>query len=135
MIFHRYLSGPKSIKIHVSHIDEFSSTSNQLKPWDPFLEKNTFTQCLGTEKLRYKNNEIIITPYVLPHHSKYLSNSDFKSAGGINGWNAHQGFFVYRERRLIMFGGWLNFAKPEDHYKLARIRVDISNNMVSKSYS
>ena len=129
MIFHRYLAGPKSINIHVSHIDDFGSQSNQLKPWDPFLEKNTFTQNLGAEKIKYKNNEIIVTPFVLPHHSKYLTNSDFTEAGGINGWNAHQGFFVYRERRLIMFGGWLTFAKPEDHYKLARIRVDISNNM------
>jgi hypothetical protein len=132
MIFHRYLSGPKAIKIHVSNLDDFNSSESRLKPWDPFLEKNTFTQNLGSEKLKYKNNEIIVTPFVLPHHSKYLSNADFKSAGGINGWNEHQGFFVYRERRLIMFGGWLGFAKAEDHYKLARIRVDISNNMDSE---
>ena len=45
------------------------------------------------------------------------------------GWNAHQGFFIYRQRRLLMHGGWIGFAKPEDHYKLARIRIDIPNNM------
>ena len=131
MIFHRYLSGPQAIKIYISHIDDYGNEKTKLKPWDPFLEKNTYTQDLGTEKIKFKNNAILVTPFILPHHSKYTSNIQFSEAGGMYGWNAHQGFFVYRQRRLLMHGGWLGFAKPEDHYKLARIRIDISNNMDS----
>lgn len=131
MIFHRYMSGPQAIKIYISHIDEYGNEKAKLKPWDPFLEKNTNTQDLGTETIRYKNNAIHVTPFILPHHSKYATNIQFRQAGGLFGWNAHQGFFIYRQRRLLMHGGWLGFAKPEDHYKLARIRIDIPNSMDS----
>jgi len=129
MIFHRYISGPQAIKLYVSNIEDYGNEKNKLKPWDPFLEKNSNTQDLGTETIKYKNHSIDITPYILPHHSKYPTKKHFKDAGGMFGWNAHQGFFIYRQRRLLMHGGWIGFAKPEDHYKLARIRIDIPNNM------
>ena len=46
---------------------------------------------------------------------------------GPSGWNAHQGFFAYRADRLIVAGGWLGFSKPEEHCKLARIAIDLPN--------
>ena len=40
------------------------------------------------------------------------------------GWNAQQGFYIYRNRRMIVAGGYLNFdLKAEEHYKLARIKL------------
>lgn len=40
----------------------------------------------------------------------------------------HQGFYIYRCRRLIVPGTWLNLRlRKEEHYKLARIRVDLPN--------
>jgi hypothetical protein len=41
-----------------------------------------------------------------------------------------QGFYVYRERRLLVAGGWLGLLRPLDEhadFALARIRVDITN--------
>ena len=48
---------------------------------------------------------------------------------GPSGWNAHQGFFAYRADRLILAGGWLGFSKPEEHCKLARVTVDMPNDV------
>ena len=68
-----------------------------------------------------------MTPYVLPHHSR-LTAAQHHAAGGPAGWNAQQGFYVYRNRRLLLPGDWLGLTfQKDEHYKLARIRVDLSN--------
>ena len=119
MIFGDFLSGPKAVKILVGNVP--------LARWDPFLRDHPATQILPAETLRLRNGVIKVQPYVLPHHSK-LSKDEFRDAGGINGWNAHQGFYIYRNRRLLVAGGWLSLGLTRDeHMKLARIRVDFGN--------
>ena len=73
--------------------------------------------------------QIAIVPYVLPHVSR-ISAEQHARAAGIRGWNQHQGFYVYRNERLLVPGDWLGlpFAK-EEHFKLARIQLDIPNSM------
>ena len=57
-----------------------------------------------------------------------LSSEKHRIAGGPSGWNAHQGFYVYRNRRLLLPGDWLGLGfQKEEHYKLARIQVDLPN--------
>ncbi len=119
MIFHRYLSPPINLSVNVGR--------DKLKPWDPYLSSNPFTQPLAPEK--YEDGTVKLVPYVLPHVSKrsFLENS---TGGGPNGWNSQQGFYVYRNKRLIVPGGYLDLQLlPEEHYKLARIKLDINNTM------
>jgi hypothetical protein len=47
----------------------------------------------------------------------------------LKGWNAQQGFYVYRNERLLLAGDWLGLFKKEEHYKLARIMIDIPNTL------
>ena len=49
------------------------------------------------------------TEYVLPHKDR-MTEDEHEAAAGPGGWNAHQGFYVYRERRLLVAGGWLNLG-------------------------
>lgn len=120
MIFHR-LMRPRGVEIVIN--------GNRVEAWDPFLKDSPATQWLGQEALTFDGAEIQIQPYVLPHHSK-ISEPVHRSASGTRGWNAHQGFYVYRARRLIVPGSWLGLGlKQEEHYKLARIQVDIPNSM------
>ncbi len=118
MIFHRYLSG-SGLKISVNGI--------AVERWDPFLEGNSARQVLGMERIECSGGVIEVHPFVLPHRSK-LTEADFSLGGGSRGWNDLQGFFVYRNSRLLVAGDWLGlrFTK-EEHYKLARIRIDIPN--------
>jgi len=99
----------------------------QCEPWDPFLTKNKFTSPLSSEK--YEDSRVLVMPYILPHVSK-RSTEESLNGGGIKGWNAQQGFYIFRNDRMIVSGGYLDFElKAEEHYKLARISIDITNNM------
>ena len=67
-------------------------------------------------------------PYILPHFSK-LNNAELQLAGGEEGLRRQQGFYVYRSRRLIVWGSWFRLAGHEELTKLARVRVDIPNSL------
>jgi hypothetical protein len=119
MVFGDYLRGRGAISIHVS--------GHPVVPWDPFLVSHESIQILPVEPLNWKGNDIQVTPYVLPHHTR-MSASDWEKAAGIHGWNAHQGFYVFRNGRLLVAGDWLGLGfTKEEHYKLARIRIDLSS--------
>ena len=129
MIFHNYLTGPRALEIYLCDPSKIRDKKSKIKAWDPFITANSSTRKLSIEKLHYKGEMIEISPYVLPHHSKFKNEEQRKDAAGPSGWNKHQGFYIYRNKRLLSPGGWLKFYKQEDHYKLARLRIDISNSM------
>ncbi len=121
MVFHLYMDQRNRIRIWLN--------GRQVERWDPFLTDHDATQNLGTETLGHPEHPIAVTSYVLPHHSR-LSSEAHRRAGGPNGWNAHQGFYVYRNRRLLVAGDWLGLGfQKEEHYKLSRIRVELPNSL------
>lgn len=121
MVFHRYLERPYRLKIMVN--------GNPITAWDPFLKGEKATQELPLEKLICDGRELTVLPYILPHQSK-ITQDTLRRGGGPNGWIAQQGFYVYRNSRLLVGGDWLGmgFQKDELH-KLARIQIDLPNSM------
>jgi hypothetical protein len=120
MVFHRFITEDRL---------SISIGKGKLPAWDPYLSGQSTE--LPTEKssARVGHAAVTVTPFVLPHHSK-LTDEEHQLAAGLHGWNAHQGFYVYRGRRLIVPGTWLNLSlRNEEHFKLARIRVDIPNTL------
>jgi hypothetical protein len=123
MVFHRFLEKRDCLKIWIER--------HPVKPWNPFLPDAQATQLLPLEHLSFKGEIVMVQPYVLPHHSKIDSDS-YNNAAGVNGWNAQQGFYVYRNKRLLVAGDWLSLGYYNDeHCKLARIQVDLPNSMDS----
>lgn len=128
MVFHRYLSGPRRrLRILVN--------DHEVQPWDPFLEGHPATTPTPEELILLPGHDapIHVRGFVLPHKDK-LSPEAYIVASGPGGWNAQQGFYLYRNERLILPGSWLGLGgnRPwtkEEHYKLARIRLDIPNSM------
>lgn len=121
MVFHRYLAGENRLRLRVN--------DRLVEAWDPFLTHVPATQQMGSETLHYRGGEVIVRPFVLPHHSK-LDTEGHRKGAGPQGWNAQQGFYVYRNRRLLVAGDWLGLPMAkEEHYKLARIQVDLPNSM------
>lgn len=117
MVFHRFIEEGLIIRLGATEV----------KAWDPFLLSKSFH--LPTDPVRYLGSDIPVTPFVLPHQSQ-LTDVEFEEASGVNGWNAHQGFYIYRCKRLIVPGTWLNLGlKKDEHFKLARIRVDLPNTL------
>lgn len=124
MVFHRFLAGPGKARITVN--------GQPVDAWDPFLERHPATQELPESTIGDPEAPIAVVPYILPHHSKLDTDTHTKAAG-IHGWNAHQGFYVYRNRRLLVAGDWLGTGfQKEEHYKLARIKIDLPNSVDSK---
>ncbi len=120
-VFHRLMSGTNPIEILIN--------DRPVSPWDPFLENEHATQILAVTPLRLRNSVLTVHPYVLPHQSK-IDRAKHAAAAGIRGWNAHQGFYIYRNRRLLVAGDWLGLGwAKEEHYKLARIRIDMPNSL------
>jgi Histidine kinase-, DNA gyrase B-, and HSP90-like ATPase len=121
MVFHRFMEGKKKLTIFIN--------KRAIESWDPFLASQKATQQLADEALALFHGQINVVPYVLPHLSK-LTKQIHDKAAGIKGWNAHQGFYIYRNKRLLVPGDWLGLPySKEEHYKLARILVDIPNSM------
>ncbi|HRV89016.1 MAG TPA: ATP-binding protein [Prolixibacteraceae bacterium] len=117
MVFHRFIES-KKIKIYFQNY--------LIKPWNPFLIGELAIQSFSEEQLN--NGKVVIKGYVLPHKSK-ISDEIFRFAEGTKGWNEHQGFYIYRNERLLLAGDWLGLFRKEEHYKLVRIQVDIPNSL------
>jgi hypothetical protein len=121
MVFHRFLTGRSPVTIEVN--------GNPVAPWDPYLSDHSATQRLAPESLPFEGGIVDVQPWVLPYFTK-VKGATHRVAGGPEGWNAHQGFYVYRARRLIVAGDYLGLSfRQEEHYKLARIQVDLDNAM------
>ena len=121
LVFHRFLENKSlnnSFKIELNN--------NVLKPFNPFNEKHLATQELAQEKIKFNESTISIRPYILPHHSK-LSQKDYDKYATEEGYTKSQGFYLYRENRLLIHGTWWGLHKLNDAHKLVRIKIDISN--------
>lgn len=101
-----------------------------IHPLDPFLERHPATQVMPVETLRLGRDVVRVSSFILPHQSKLISDDRALAGGNTKEWTGLQGFYVYRNRRLILYGGWLGLGLGrERHYDLARIRIDIPTSM------
>ena len=123
LVFHRFLSGDQAHKPVSIGIN-----GHKLQPVDPFLERNPATQRSPIEKLGMEGSQIVVQTFTLPHISK-LTSDDRKHAQIGARMRDSQGFYVYRNRRLIDWGSWFRLAPKDELAKLARVRVDIPNTL------
>lgn len=124
LIFHRFISAKKSERI------DFYINKHKVEALDPFLESHPKTTARKEIDLEVKDKDgierhIKAQPFILPY-IKDLSEKDIWKSGGID--RALQGYYIYRNNRLIIWGKW--FGQPRGELtKNARIRVDIPNTL------
>jgi Histidine kinase-, DNA gyrase B-, and HSP90-like ATPase len=119
MTFQRFLEGTGArLDLRVN--------GNPVHPWDPFLRNHRLTQQLPEEDPATADGlSVHVRPFVLPHR-RYLDDTAFNKAAGPRGWLDQQGYYVYRNRRLILAGEWLDpRLRRDDKHILARISVDV----------
>jgi hypothetical protein len=121
LVFHRYIAGEPGFERIEIRLNE-----NPVATYDPFLIWHPATQPLQEEHLTIQGSDVLIKPYILPHISK-LSPNELRQAGGEEGLRRYQGFYIYRNRRLIIWGTWFRLTRQQELSKLARVRVDIPN--------
>jgi len=123
LVFHRFLSpdpGHKKLNIYLNN--------NSLEAFDPFNSRHDTTVELREETFPCGKDKISTQPFVLPHHNK-ISKDEYQKYAGKEGYLQNQGFYVYRNRRLIIKGTWFRLMKKAELTKLVRVRVDIPNSL------
>ena len=120
-VFHRFLSpehGRKAVQM------DFNGSA--LVAFDPFGRPHLARQELTSLPIIVQGERIMVQAYVLPHHSK-IPKAEYQQFGGVEGYLQNQGFYVYRNRRLIVKATWFRLIRKEELNKLIRVRIDIPN--------
>ena len=122
LVFHRFMdSKVKPLRIYLN--------GALLEPFDPFLSSNTLTAKMQEQVVEIQGQVIRIKPFILPPESR-LTPADIRKMGG-NIQRNLQGFWVYRNKRLIIPGTWFRLSRSRELTKLARVMVDIPNTLDS----
>lgn len=126
LVFHRFMDATEGTPV------SFYINFNKIAPLDPFLsnhKKTTKNEIIDIPIRDSRGIERLVTAqaFILPHICD-LSPKDKDLLGGVDTMKTQQGFYVYRNRRLIIGGSWFGMPKDELN-KYARIKVDIPNTL------
>ena len=111
----QYTSNP--IKIYLNE--------KLIQPWDPFCKDEQESTPSGTAKIKAELPdggiaEFTLNAYVLPRKEDFSSIEAYSKAR-IN--NDMQGFYIYRENRLLHHGDWADIRRKDPHFSLARVEL------------
>ena len=127
LVYHRFLDKKDGRERNV----EISVNQLPVAPWNPFYPERA-EQVLPDKK----QNLVVELPdgseqvariraWILPHRSE-MTKTEEQLYARIS--NKAQGFYVYREGRLIQDGSWMDvFGAPEPHTSLLRIEFDFGH--------
>lgn len=120
LVFHRFMEAGNPLQVYLN--------GRLLCPLDPFLRKSPATIVDPVETLSLISGEVEIQSFTLPHH-KQISKADWEDSAGPEGHLKSQGFYLYRGKRLIIYGTWFGLCRQSEMTKLSRVRIDIPNSM------
>ena len=118
LVFHRFID--EGLNIYVNGL--------RVEAKDPFLMYHRATQRKRESSFYVNDEKITLKPFILPHMSK-LNQDDLDKVGGKDRMRNDQGFYVYRNKRLIIWGTWFRLERKDELNKLARVMVDIPNSL------
>ncbi len=124
-----------SAKKHVELVfHNFYNTVNiffdgaRIEKRDPFLLDSAPRQQTGrTTCIKIDNSIIKVTPYTLPF-ANTLTREEKELLGNVSIYD-EQGFYIYRNNRLINWGSWLHMNVRSELAKLARVKVEIPSSL------
>lgn len=118
LVFHRFY---KQIAIFYNN--------GRINRRDPFLLDSVGRQQTGrTSKINVDGSIITIIPYTLPF-ANTLTKEEKELLGNPKSIYDEQGFYLYRNKRLISWGNWMRMGIRSELNKLARIMVDIPSSL------
>lgn len=123
LVFHRYLE-------QVSNNERFSLFFNNRRvvPINPFLVSNKATQKLEEEVLFINKEHVRVVPYITPYVSK-LTVKERQFLNDNKELNLNQGLYIYRNKRLIVWGKWFRLLGDKELQRLTKVQIDISNSI------
>jgi len=114
---------------------EIFVNGEQVRPWDPFglsFSGTTRLHCGSSEKISISlpdgsESSIQLEGFILPRKDE-LTAEEAKEARISNDL---QGFYIYREGRLIHFGDWFGMYTKEPHSSLFRLNLSFGKELDS----
>lgn len=126
MVFHRFLAREARRRLPLT----IFINGRPILPWDPFARHESNTRALSEQRLALIDgsaaHRVVVRPFVLPSGARFSTPTAHRVAAGPQHWNRQQGFYFYRNDRMIQGGGWNRLRTSDEHTKLARISVDFS---------
>ncbi len=113
LVFHRFYN---KVNIYFS--------GKRIEKRDPFLIASQKKQTGRESIITIKGIKIRVIPHTLPN-ANTLTNEEKALLGNPKSIHDEQGFYIYRNERLIIWGSWLHMGYKSELNKLARVQVDI----------
>lgn len=132
VLFHKFLDS--SFKA-AEDIDIFVN-EEQVEPWDPYLKP--YSDVLAEEPFSIKDADdqdlgyFELRGYLIPFKSDSELPADCEKTflpAGEKSKVDHQGFYVYRNHRIIYFGDWLKTASKEPHANYGRLELNFDETL------
>lgn len=120
-VFHRFMQKEKKF----NNIITFTFNGRKVIPLSPFGPCVSERYILRGDNFKCDGHVVSYKPYILPRAVDYENASDYTRYGGKEGYLYNQGFYVYRNRRLIEKATWFRKRKKEFKTQLLRIQLDI----------
>lgn len=127
-IYHRFLDHSDNRQRNVN----VEVNGELIKPWNPFeskLSEQVISENKRTIEIMSENGDtsgvVKIGAWIF-RHSNSLSESENNMAKISY---ANQGFYIYREGRLINKGGWLGLFRTHGDFDLLRIEFDLGHEL------
>lgn len=95
---------------------------------DPFLQNSIKGQHSRPVKINVNDSSITVISHTLPY-SNTLTSEEKALLGNPKSIYDEQGFYIYRNKRLIYWGTWMHMGYKTELNKLARIQVDIPSSL------
>lgn len=125
MVYQRFLDHKDSRAANV----QITLNGTVIEAWDPFAVKEELTEILaedtvGVDMPDGSSSSFSMRAYMLPNRDSFSTPKVMKETK-IN--NDMQGFYVYRENRLIHYGDWLGMYTNEPHGSLLRVEFSFDH--------
>lgn len=122
LVFHRFLAGEHGRALDIS------LNARPIEGADPLIPGHKATQVGPVERICIEGGTVSLQAFTLPHLSK-LTQKQRRLAQVSGSLRDSQGFYIYREKRLVIWGTWFRILPKQELGKLARVRVDIPNTL------
>ncbi len=128
MVYQRFIDKTDDRAANVT----ITLNGHEVKPWDPFCMKEENTSVLYEDELEIEmpgENEIpalTIRAILIPRRDEFSTREAGDTARVSNDM---QGFYVYRENRLIHHGDWMGMFSKEPHGTLLRVELSFDHKL------
>ncbi len=128
MVYQRFLDAANTSAPTV----EIRLNGKSVQPWDPFCTSEPNTTCLYEDNLEiempgyFEIPTLHIKAMLIPRRDEFSSRSAGDAARVSNDM---QGFYIYRENRLIHSGDWMGMFSKEPHGTLLRVELSFDHRL------